>query len=262
VVGAQIRTESTNAMTPKNGFIHVGEYEAPEDNYTSTKEDCKKNGMDVIYAAYAQLQKADGIVTCNGSGHARFVVEVNVVRADDGTIIGGLSTVKTIEKNATSGKADIGAPYLDETLGEQVYPCLHVDREYSFTKLFESGYLPVTNKVFVDPSPLEEPVIKDTVTDHDRTSLTKGILSCNWALDSVAITITDGSGKVVQSSLMHPQRRSELAVSMSQFSSDPEEKLVGKLKLGTLTAGNYHCKVTARTVAGHELVARDFDFTV
>jgi len=62
--------------------------------------------------------------------------------------------------------------------------------------------------------------------------------------------------------VMHPQRRSELAVSMSQFQSDPESKLVGKIKLAELTEGTYHVKVTARTVAGHELTVREFDLTV
>ncbi len=261
-VGAQVRTESTNAMTEANGFIKVGEYEAPKSQYTSTKEDCQKNGQEVMFAAYSLLQKGDGIVTSNGSGHARFVVEVNVVKDDTGAIIGGLSTVKTIEKNATSGAADIGSPYFDEAAGEQVYPCLHVDREYSFTVLFQNGYLPVTNEVFVDPSPIEEPKITDTITEFNKESLLRGTISCNWALDNLAITITDKDGKVVQSSLMHPQRRSELAVNVAQFISDPASKLVGEIDLSALPEGQYHAVLTARTVAGHELTARDFDFTV
>ena len=258
-VGAQVRTESTNCMTEEYGFIKVGEYEAPSNQYTSTKEDCKKNGQDVIFAAYTQLQKGDGIVTSNDSGHARFVVGINIVKDEEGTIIGGLSTVTCIEQNASQAKENF---YRDETVGEDVYPCMTVDAEYSFTKLFTDGYLPVTNKVFVDPSPIEAPVITDSIAEADKTNLFKGTLSCNWALDNVVITITDQSGKVVQSSLMHPQRRTELGVSMSQFATEPESKLVGKVDLAKLAAGKYHCKVTARTVVGHELTAREFDFTV
>ncbi len=259
-VGAQVRTESTNCMTPDYGFIRVGEYEAPTNQYTSTKEDCAKNGLDAIFAAYCQLQKGDGIVTCNGSGHARFVVEINIVKDDEGTIIGGLSTVKVIEQYGIMGNE---IKYYDEAAGEDVYVCMTVDKEYSFTNLFKEGYLPVTNQVFVDPSPIAEPEISDTVTAPDKTNLFTGTIGCNWALDNITITITDKDDKVVQSSVMHPQRRSELAVQMSQFKTDGTAgKLVGKIDLTALAAGQYHCKVTARTVPGHELTAREFDFTV
>ena len=97
--GANIRTESTNAMTPANGYLRVGEYEAPEDNYTSTRVDCTLNGTDVMFAAYSQLQKGDGVVTSNGGGHARFVAGVNVVRNEEGNILGAKSTVTIIEQN-------------------------------------------------------------------------------------------------------------------------------------------------------------------
>jgi len=68
---------------------------------------------------------------------------------------------------------------------------------------------------------------------------------------------------VVQSSILHPQRRSELNVSMGQFTQDaPVDKTVGVVNPLELAAGSYRCKVTCRTVAGHVLTAREFDFTV
>jgi len=258
--GANVRTESTNDMTPANGYLKVGEYEAPEDKYESTKSDCTNNGLEVMSKAYAQLQKADAVVTSNGSGHARFVVGVNVVYREDGSIDPGQSTVKTIEQNGRLGK---GIYHYDETLKENVYECITVDEEYSFSELCFNGYLPVTNKIFVDPSPIEEPVVTDTVKEPTISNLFSGAIRCNWALDNVTVTITDASGAAVQSSILHPQRRTELSVSMSQFSKDaPENKTVGVVSPLELAAGSYHCKVTCRTVAGHVLTAREFDFTV
>ena len=64
----------------------------------------------------------------------------------------------------------------------------------------------------------------------------------------------------MQSAVLHPQRRTEFAVKMSQMESDPEDKLVGKLDLSKLTSGNYHCNVTVRTVSGQTFTVRDFDF--
>jgi len=258
--GANIRTESTNAMTPANGYLKVGEYEAPEDTYESTKADCRSNGREVMCAAYAQLQKADALVTSNGNGHAQFVVGVNVVYYEDGSIDDNSSTATIIEQNGLMGK---GLYYVDEATGEKVYQCITVDEVYTFREMFMSGYLPVTNKIFIDPSPIEEPVLTDSVKEPSIDNLFSGTLKCNWALDNVTVTITDASGAVVQSSILHPQRRTELAVSMAQFTQDAAaNKTVGVVAPLTLASGSYHCKVTCRTVAGHVMTARDFDFTV
>jgi len=255
-VGAEVRTESTNKMTPANGFLRVGDYVAPEDVYTNTNEDCKNNGTDVMYEAYAQLQKADAIVTNHGGGHTRFVVGVNVVRNEDGSIDGRESTVTILEQRSTSN-------YSDKEAGETVTRFVIGDVEYAFYELVLTGYLPVTNKIFVDPSPIEEPVVTDSIKEPSFSNLFSGTLQCNWALDNVTITITDASGAVVQASILHPKRRTELEVSMMQFGSDAaENKTVGVVSPLELPSGSYHCKVTCRTVAGHVLTAREFDFTM
>jgi len=257
--GAKVRTESTNAMTPANGYIRVGEYTAPENAYTSTKADCASNGMDVMFNAYAQLQKGDGVVSSNGGGHARFVADVNVVRNENGKVIGAKSTVTIIEQ---FGLMASEAKYYDEALGEDVYMCITVDSVYTFASLFREGYLPVTNKIFVDPSPIEDPVVTYNVKAPTKDNMLYGTLKCNWALDNASITITDASGAVVQSAVLHPQRRSELNVSMAQFTSDGTAgKTVGTLNLKALPAGTYHVVIACRTVAGHEMTAAEFDIT-
>lgn len=257
-IGASIRTESTNAMTPNSGFLRVGDYKAPEDQYESTKTDCTNNGTAVMYEAYAQLQKADGMVTSNGSGHARFVVDVKVVRNQNGSINGSSSTVTFIEQN---GLMSSGQHYYDSTLKENVYLCMTVDKTYTFSSLYSGGYLPVTCKELIDPAPIAAPKITDSVTTPTKSNLFDGTVSCNWALDNITITIADKSGKTVQSSLLHPKRRTELAVKMSQFNDDMRAgKTAGVIDLSKLASGTYRCTVTARTVAGHVIMFRDFSF--
>jgi len=259
-VGAHVRTESASDMTPDNGYLRVGEYEAPMDNFVCTKDDCANNGLEVMCKAYAQLQKGDGIVTQNKSGHARFVVGVEVVRNEDGSIDAEQSKVTVIEQNGRLSKEIF---HFDETLGENVYECITVDQEYTFAKLYETGYLPLTNKIFIDPSPIADPVVTDSVKEPNISNLFSGTLECNWALDNVTFTITDASGAVVQSAILHVMRRTELAVNMAQYTADAAEgKTVGVLDLDALAAGSYRCKVTCRTVGGHILPVREFDFTV
>jgi len=132
--GSGIIAQSTNAMTPGKGFYRVGDYTAPDDNYQNTVEDCAKNGTEVMFEAYAKLQMADAVVMSKPSnGHAMFVVGINVVRDSAGTIIGSQSTVRVIDQN---GILRTEEKYYDEAAGEDVYVCLRVDYDFTFTKLF------------------------------------------------------------------------------------------------------------------------------
>jgi len=258
--GSSIRSASTDSMTSKNGYIHVGDYEAPDLSYINTRTDCANNGQQRMFEAYALLQMSDCVVMNNGSnGHAMFVVGVNVVRAADGTIDGNKSTCTVIDQN---GIMRTNKKYYDETVGEDVYVCLRVDYDYTFIGLFNDGYLPVTCKELIDPAPVKKTALVDSLKKFNQFNILSGTLGCTQALEMVKVVISDASGKELQSSLCHPQRRTEYAFNMGQFQSDTEEQLVGKLDLKALTPGSYHCLVTARTVKGDELVARDFDFTV
>jgi len=85
---------------------------------------------------------------------------------------------------------------------------------------------------------------------------------CSHAMDMARIVITDAAGQVVQTSICHPVRRSCYAFDMSQFVTDSEEQLVGKIDVNALPAGAYHCLVTIRTVKDGEFIASECDFTV
>lgn len=258
--GSSIRSASTDSMTSKNGYIHVGDYEAPDLSYINTREDCAKNGQQRMYEAYALLQMSDAVVMNNGSsGHAMFVVGVNVVRAADGTIDGIKSTCTVIDQNGIMRESK---KYYDETVGEDVYVCLRVDYDYTFAGLYSDGYLPITCKELIDPAPVKKTALVDSQKKFNQFNVFSGTLGCTQALEMVKIVISDASGKELQSSLCHPMRRTEYSFSMSQFQDDSEEQLVGKIDLKALTPGTYHVTVTARTVQGEELVARDYDLTV
>ena len=83
----------TYTSIPKYGFVKVGDYELAEDGTygPSTTELCQTNGTDRIYAAYAKIKKADGIVK---TGHVAMCIEDSVVVYDeDGRINGEESYV-------------------------------------------------------------------------------------------------------------------------------------------------------------------------
>jgi len=258
--GASVRPESTSAMTTKNGYVKVGEYESPEKSYKDTTADCAANGTEKMFEAYALLQMADAVVKVHGSGHVMMALKVNVVRDETGAIDGYKSTCTVIDQVGTQLE---NTKYFDESIGEDVYTCVRQDYDFTFYELFYEGYLPITCKELVDASPVKEAVLADSLDSKPGLyNLFSGAIGCTQAIDMVKIEIVDKAGKVAQSSVCHPVRRTCFAVNMSQFMTDGEERLQGLIEKEYLEMGDYHCTVTARTVTGETLVARDFDFTV
>jgi len=260
--GASVVPESSSAMTVGRGYLKVGDYTAPEMGYSDTKADCETNGPAKMFEAYALLQQSDAVVKYKkgSGGHAMLVIGVDVKFNEKGAIDGAKSVCTIIDQE---GLQRAGKTYYNGYLGEEVHVCIRSDTKYTFNQLFNQGYLPITCKELVDPSPIGDTYISDTLTvQPTKDNLLTGVIGCSHAMDMARIVITDAAGQVVQTSICHPVRRSCYAFDMSQFVTDSEEQLVGKIDVNALPAGAYHCLVTIRTVKDGEFIAREFDFTV
>lgn len=258
--GTGIRTYN---MIPKYGFIPVGdyEYEVEGDRVINTKEVILLNGKETMYKAYAQLQKGDAIVKRAGSGHAMMVVSVDTVYDENGEIDPAQSEIILLDQRVSYQRGG-NTTYVDEATGETVYAIGGVDSTSTFSQLLSSGYLPVTCKELIDPSPLEEPVLTDSETEFSFETILSGNISCNWFIDAVTMTITDASGAQVQKATVSTSRNSYRNFDMQKFVTDIPETIRGSLDLDALEAGSYHCTVVCRLTNGQELTSRDFDFTV
>ena len=253
----------TALMAPKYGFLRVGEYSSS--NSVVNDEYVPKNGEQVMYKAYSQLQKADALVH---DGHVRMAVEANTVYNDDGTINGEKSTITFLEQTTTwVNREDC---YYDETLGETVYNICGVDVTYTFKQFYDGNYVPVTCKEFIDPSTVEAPVVIDSLAKEDYgydTLLDGEITTNNWTIDYLRMTITDDKGNTVQESTAAALRTSSSGNTrykflVRQFDTEYREKLLGYIAPDALAAGDYHCKLVCRLSNGMEFTVRDFDFTV
>ena len=261
-VGAAVPINSTKLMCEKYGFLKVGEYESdPNENADTHLVTTVQNGEQVMYRAYARLQKADGIVRRKGStGHARMIVSVDVVYNADGTIDGNKSTATILEQ--TSSELRKGIKHYDPALGEEVYEIYGIDKKFTFSQLCVDGYLPITCKELVDPAPVAEPVVQDSVVEHSGRTILSGTISCNWFIDAVTVTITDSAGKEAQKASLNATRTAVKAFDMQKFAEDVPEAVLGSVDPGALTPGNYHCTTVCRLSTGQEFTVRDFDFTV
>ena len=264
-VGGNFTRASTANMTQTYGYIPVGDYETEAVEYVDTNKIAENNGGEVMFAAYAQLQKADAVVRRrNGAGHTMMVVDVHLEYTAEGVIDGMNSYITVLHQTSDYIKKE--ACEYDETIGEDVYKTFGVDNQYTFMKLLGSGYLPITCDVLVDAdaTPLE-PWYKDSETEYTKDNIFVGKFTSNAMIACVTITITDADGQEVGKKLCFGKRQArieEAFFELSWFETEEEFNLLGQLDLENLTPGTYHCTHVLTDAHGGEHTMRDFDFTV
>lgn len=259
-VGNSFTFTMTQNMTADRGCLPVGKYTTVDSTYKKTRDIAKNNGEAVMFEAYACLQKADGVVTYNGAGHAMMIASVNVVRK--GAEVDPEESYVLVHEQFTSNYRD-ELTYVDEKTGQTVYCLGGVDRKYTFAQLFKKGYLPITIQELIDPTPEPEAYVQDSLKAWDHTSITQGALSCMEKILSVTVTISDGQGDAVQQATCYVREAERFLFHMSVLEDPVEaEVMEGALDPEALAPGSYHCKTECLLGNGETVIARDFDFQV
>jgi len=253
--GADVPLVSTLLMCPDNGFLHVGEFSASFDHVSS--EEIRANAPEVMYDAYALLQKADAVVCRkNASGHTRLVIGVHVVHNADGSIDPAASYAETLEQ--TRGFIRREHKSFDEKLGEDVYDiCGNV--KYTFANLYETGYMPITCRAFTDPAPIPAPAVTDTLDTYDGASLFAGEIRANRLIDAVIMTISDAAGNQL-CRMAVPAMRNRKSFDMQLFPTEKRSHVIGQMDADALPSGRYHCRLVCRLSGDINVTVRDFDF--
>jgi len=260
MVGNSVTSTSTKTMVPDRGCIRVGEYESDPSVNNNTKDTIRQNDEQTMYKAYAQLQKGDAVVyNHNGAGHAMMAVKV-IVYEKDGVINGDASLVLLIDQTSSYMRQE--KIVYNETIGENVYQIYGLDKGVSFKSLYNTGYLPVTCKELIDPSPVEEMKVTDSESTYTKDNIFKGVFSANRHVGDVTITIKDASGNVVQKVTGYVKRSDWRNYDLNNFLTEDPKVLNGSVDLSKLAAGTYHCTHVCRLADGTEFTMRDFDFTV
>ena len=262
-ISGTIFFRGTATMTSLYGCIPVGDYEFSGTSFSdvnNTKDIVTRNGEQRMFAAYAQLQKGDGmtLMNKNGEGHAVMVVSSHAVYLDDGQIDGENSYVTVLEQ--TSGPECNQKHYFNEELGQEVYLCEIMDKEWSYNTIFKKGYLPMTIKELVDPSPRPEPQIKDYTDEPDLENMFAGVVEANYRISSITVTISK-DGETVQQATCFGHQEEMYTFNLFRFKNATEQAVMqGGLELDALASGKYHCTFTALLSTGDNLVFRSFDF--
>ncbi len=211
----------------------AGDLKIPEglgDNWYSN-EVFSTNGRDAVYQAYTTLDSGDILYkSIPGTGHTRMVRKVEVSKSAAGTIMPTRSFVYCVESTNA---------WEDSTQTSLWF----IDRKYSFSDLFDTSFMPVTLEIFHE----DNPSYKDAYIAYDGTpkadnilkGMIPGVISSNFPLNYVMLTVKDTNGNVVLRELK--------AGMTTNYTYDLRKTY---LKTSTLANGDYTLTIRAGIARG------------
>lgn len=261
-VSGSISFPYTNCMIPSYGCIPVGDYACENRAYAgNTSTICLQNGMQRMFEAYACVQKADALVrTVNSSGHAIMAVSVHVERLEDGSIDADRSYIVYLDQDIACETGT--AQYEDPDLGT-VLLCEELDKKNTFSYLYQVGYLPVTCKEFLDPTPLKEAAVTDSLSNLSLQNLFTGTIEGSYRIAYVQVQIVDSQGNTVQEAICFGLQEDMYRFDLSRFTKEAEQRvIIGGVDLDLLEQGDYRCRFTCRLGNGALIPFRELDFHI
>lgn len=147
------------------------------------------NGQEAVFEAYASVEAGDIINKIKeGTGHARMARSVKVVRDENGKIDPEQSIIYCIEQTNE----------FDKTRTDRK-TTWWIDRPYSFQKLWNTYFMPLTLNIFHIKKPLEDAYIAfDGINTPETIKHTvTGCVTSNFPLAYVRATVTDSFGNTV-----------------------------------------------------------------
>lgn len=182
-------------MVPSNGYKIVGSYTFRQNIQTYTELPTNAiidiNPKEVMLDAYAKMLPADALISTK-ENHALMVIEPSVVvYHSDGTIDSANSYVMIQDQKAGGSKS-----FKDVVNGIPIQYSGRLSAKYTFDKLLEKKYIPVTAAEFTGEKAYEQATV--TVSDPQCSSISalKDItVEANYPLAVVNILSINNSGK-------------------------------------------------------------------
>lgn len=261
-VANSITFTSTKYMTESYGCLKVGDYTFSAKDYSGIKtgDVCEENGEQTMFSCYAQMQKGDAMVmiTASGAGHSVMTVSVHVEYDADGQIDGAKSYATILEQTSALEKAQTGT--YNSQIGATVYSLEELDKKWTFDTLYDKGYLPITCKELADSASTAKASVSDSVSNPTVDTMFTGTLTGTYKISHVTITITDASGKTVQTATCFAKQSEGYTFKLSRFNTDGKSML-GSIDTAKLASGTYKCTYTCQVSTGDNFTVRQFTFT-
>ena len=246
------------------GWLPVGDwewdlgYDMISTSHRQTVTYLQHNGPEVMYEAYAQLRKGDGLGQYSEQGgHNRMLSQdAVVVRDENGKVDPDFSYVLVHEQGPSS---------LDEVA--KTYTTWRINFKYTFASLFGKDYIPITIEELVTGEMEKPECYLEGGVDGSRLGLTIGTVKANYSLDAVKMEVRDSKGDVVFEHVMFPTvtkrwddsandtliRRVVMEYDLNGFAT-PLSKVVFQ------PGEEYHATITGCLSTYDQIVVKDFTF--
>ena len=185
----------TAAMVQANGLLRLGDYTYPDSTERWTKSYgtpnvLKENSVDTIMESYALLQAGDAIVYWTTAGHIVMIATDAVVeRTADGKINPLKSFVTIIDQSTQF----VDYQHKD---GDACKVAETVDAKWSFQKLYNENYLPMTFAEWTGADPIESS--KTEIDYKDETISLNKIpnikITSNYGITDAYVSIYNANG--------------------------------------------------------------------
>lgn len=188
-------------VTPLNGVIPVGEYTVDSSiaryDLISTDDICRKNGEEVMYRSYAAALPAD-LVVSYPLNHCMMVNEQpNIVYDKNGNIDPDKSYL-TIE-DQRGGILNKTLPYRVIGKGGKIYHYSgNLSTKWSFSALYDNGYLPYTCAQFLGKKPYEKAYVRSSAENPATYGeIEYSYVESNFNIVCASAVISDKDGKEI-----------------------------------------------------------------
>ncbi len=194
-----VRGGWTEEIVRTKGYELVGPYTYSEDITTfkirNTKDIIADNGAEIMNKSYAELKHGDGLVRYTTAGHVIMCTgDAHVEYDASGKIDPTRSYILMSDQTRSTGFLD----YTNES-GDAYKMTGHVDAKYTFQKLQDQGYLPITFKEYLGTDPIEDTEVScshtgDTISEE---ALFETKVTSNYNLSDIYAIFTDSKGNEV-----------------------------------------------------------------
>ena len=180
-------------MVYKNGYLPVGDYtynfEINSFNQQPSNQIIELNGEDKIVECYMQVQPADSLVS-NTDNHAMMVLEpAHVKKNKDGSIDLEKSYILIQDQRGGDGNG-----FYDQKInGNVIHYSGRTSYRFTFAKLLEKNYIPVTTAEFTGAKPYEKATLT-TKNCADVDALKAATVTSNYPLAVIRVTAIDANG--------------------------------------------------------------------
>lgn len=192
-----------STMVIQNGYYPLGSivYDEATTNFSFNPTDkiMEENGKDVVVEAYTLVLPGDMLVSTPDNHGMMAIEKAHVVTNADGSIDMAKSYVKIQDQRGGQGQGF----YEQEIDGEIIQFSGRTEYNFTFEKLYEKGYIPVTTAEFMGQKAYERATVTADKSPTTFEELLQTTVTCNYpmAVMNATLVYPDGTTYLIEKKL-------------------------------------------------------------